>query len=177
MIDFGLGVRLTTVEMKDAQMLREWRNDPCIWAWCRQNDLISEQEQVEWIERQRKDPSIRMYVIEDVNSNAVGVCGLTSIDRYNRRAEFSLYIGPEKQRMGFAKKALSTLLSHGFQNLGLNVIWGETFDENPALEIFKGLGFQVEGRRRDFYWKRGRFIGATLVSITGGEWLQHLQAS
>ncbi len=177
MIDHRFGVRLTTVEDKDSQQLRGWRNDLRIRAWCRQNDLISEHSQLDWMDRIRKDSTVRMYVIEDMNGIAVGVCGLTSIDTLNGRAEFSLYIGPEHQRKGLAKKALSTLLTHGFESLGLHLIWGETFDGNPALGMFKTLGFHVEGFRRDFYWKSGKFIGATLVSITEEEWLQQQQVS
>jgi RimJ/RimL family protein N-acetyltransferase len=137
-------------------------------------------DQEGWFERQAKDPSVRMYRIEfgaEKLRETVGVCGLTSLDFANRRAEFSLYIGPEHQQRGFGRRALATLLVHGFQNLGLNLIWGETFEGNHAAKMFESLGFKKEGTRRQFYWKDGRFIDAHLYSITRDEWMATLAPS
>lgn len=132
-----------------------------------------------WFEKQAKDTSIRMYKIaisfeekkeKTTKTAMVGVCGLTSLDMMNRRAEFSLYIGPEFQGKGFGKKALSCLLTQGFKNLGLQVIWGEVFKGNPALRMFDDIGFKREGIRRDFYFRDGTYIDAHLVSMKASEW-------
>lgn len=168
MIDFGLGVQLRTIESEDLPKLRAWRNDPKIWRWCRQYDAISEADQKTWFEKQSTDPTIRMYVVEAGNESR-GVCGLTSVDHVNRRAEFSLYIAPSHQKLGYAEKALQTLCLHGFRNLNLNCIWGESFDGNPAISLFEKLGFQKEGTRREFYFRGGRYIPAHLFSLLAYE--------
>lgn len=163
MIDFGHGITLAPLDSGHLARIRLWRNDERIRTWCRQYDLISEQAHSEWFERQAKDPTIRMYAIYD--NGIVGVCGLTSIDQVNRRAEFSLYIDPGRHGNGLGERALKTLLHHGFYNLGLNCIWGETFEGNPAAKMFERLGMKEEGRRRDFYYRNGRFIDARLFSV------------
>lgn len=140
------------------------RNHDNIRLWCRQVGLISVEDHKEWFDRQRKDSSIRMFHME-VDGVFVGVCGLTSIDMISRRAEFSLYISPVEQGKGYSKPGLKALLRFAFDELGLNLVWGETFDGNRALKIFKKLGFRIGGYRREFYFKDGKFIGATLVSI------------
>jgi ribosomal-protein-alanine N-acetyltransferase len=104
------------------------------------------------------------------NVRPVGVCGLTDIDLVNRRAEFSLYIAPHMHRQGLGTVALKLLLGRGFDDLGLNVIWGETFKGNPALDMFRRVGMDIEGWRRDFYYKEGEFLDAALVSITREDW-------
>jgi RimJ/RimL family protein N-acetyltransferase len=104
----------------------KWRNNYKIWKWCRQNDLLMKESHKEWFDKIAKDPTIKMYSIQGANG-FLGVCGLTDIDRVNQRAEFSLYIAPDYQGRGYATAALKTLLSHGFMNQNLNVIWGETF--------------------------------------------------
>ena len=170
-------ISLAPLDSTDCEQIREWRNDYSIWRWTRQNDLISDVDQTAWFERQAKDPTIRMYkLVQTVGDHAqtVGVCGLTSIDHANSRAEFSLYIAPKFQKQGLGSRGLSVLLRHGFMNLGLNLIWGETFDGNPAAQMFEKLGFQKEGTRRQFYWKDGRFIDAHLYSITRAEWISSL---
>ena len=168
-----LDISLAAISRADLPKMLEWRNDYRIWQWCRQNDLINELSHEAWFERQARDPATRMYKLMLKTSGAtsmIGVCGLTSIDWQNRRAEFSLYIGPAYQKIGAGKMALKLLLNHGFDNLGLNLIWGETFDGNPAARMFETLGFLKEGTRRQFYWRDGKYIDAHLYSMTQGEW-------
>ena len=158
------------------ETIRHWRNDYAIWQYTRQNDFISDVNQEAWFKRQASDPSIRMYSIrlsDGEKATIVGVCGLIGIDYLNARAEFSIYIAPGYQKRGLGRKAMMILMSHGFENHGFNLIYGETFDGNPAAKMFEGLGFKWEGTRRDFYFKNGRRIDAHLYSILREEWLNH----
>lgn len=163
---------LLPIERKDLLQLLKWRNDYRIWQYTRQNDMINEIEHVEWFERQAKDKSIRMYKIQVTTPDTtamVGVCGLTSIDYANSRAEFSCYVDPTAQKAGLGTKALELLFRHGFTNFGLRLIWGESFDGNPAIRIFEKMGMVKEGTRRGFYWKNGKYVDAHLYSITAEE--------
>lgn len=169
MIDYGYGANLEAMTESDIEQLRKWRNDQRIWAWCRQNDLISDISQKDWYKRQNSDPTVHMYAVW-AEGYLVGAAGLTSHDLYNRRAEFSLYIDPEKHDKGLGKSALKTLVEHGFKNLNLHLIWGETFEDNKAMKIFESVGFKQEGARRDFYFKNGKYINAYLYSILESEW-------
>ena len=171
MIDFGHGVTLIKPNASwhlDATF--NWRNDYRVWKWCRQNDLLNYKNHTEWFNNIVLDQKIEMYTICD--GQPVGVCGLTDIDRVNQRAEFSLYIAPKAQKQGYAKAALKTLLSHGFMNQNMNVIWGETFKGNHAYGLFLKLGMKHEGTRRQFYFKEGKHIDAHLVSMTRQEFME-----
>lgn len=165
MIDYGFGVKIGPISDVPAEKLRVWRNNPEIYKWCRQVSPLEKFEHIAWIkslENGRDD--VKMFSIW-VNKCPIGACGLTSIDHINRRAEFSLYIARGAQGNSFGKKALKTLLGHGFGSLNLNLIWGETFDGNPAAKMFEKLGFKKEGTRREFYFKNGKYIDAHLYSI------------
>lgn len=164
---------LKPLERQNLTFIRAWRNDYAIWRWTRQNDMLNEVEHANWFENQATDPTMRMYGIEvtrDGHAELVGVCGLTSIDHRNSRAEFSLYVAPRHQHQGYGSKALALLLAHGFANHGLNLIWGETFDGNPAAKVFERLGMTKEGTRREFYWKDGKRVDAHLYSLTRTDW-------
>lgn len=174
-----VSLALAPLDSTDMNLIRSWRNDYRIWKWCRQNDLISDYEQSAWFQKQAADQTVKMYKImlssydekeDKTNIVHVGVCGLTSFDAHNRRAEFSLYIAPAYQGHDLGKASLSCLLTHGFTNLGLNVIWGEVFEGNPALKMFEEVGFVREGVRRDFYLRDGEFIDAHLISLKADEW-------
>lgn len=175
-----LNISLVPLERKDLDKLRGWRNDWRVMAWTRQYDFLNEVEHQAWFERQATDPSMRMYGVElrvETQRVLVGVAGLTSIDKHNRRAEFSLYVAPEYQHRGYGRQALRLLFAHGFDNLGLNVIWGECFDKNPALRMFEALGMKREGTRQQFYFRDGRFIDAHLISLTSEQWKASLTPS
>lgn len=155
--------RLTS---NDLELTFDARNDPAVYRWCRQNAPLHWANHLQWFEWQANDPSVSMFAVT-VNDVLVGVCGLTDIDMVNRRAEFSHYTVPKHQGKGIAKDALAKLFYHGFNDLGLNRIWGETFDGNPAYHLFhRYLGMELEGTRKDFYYNDGRYIDAHLFSIS-----------
>jgi RimJ/RimL family protein N-acetyltransferase len=146
-----------------------WRNNPEIWKWCRQYTLISARDQQKWLEKIEEDPSIKMFSISN-QAKIIGVAGFTSIDRHNRNAEFSLYIEPNSQGKGYGAKALRTLINHGFYDWGFERIWGETYQDNPAINMFARIGMKTEGMFRNTYFRNGQFINSYMVSILRGEW-------
>jgi RimJ/RimL family protein N-acetyltransferase len=173
MIDFGYGVALGPLRHENTWHYFKARNDQRVWKWCRQFDLLTEDGHEAWVHNVQINPKIRMYeLLPNGLQRPVGVAGLTDIDHVNQRAEFSLYVFPDEQGQRFGKLGLQTLVSHGFWNLNLNRIWGETFDQNPAAKIFEGLGFEKEGTRKDFYFREGKFIDAHLYSVGRAQWFK-----
>lgn len=173
MIDYSRGVVFQTIDQEHVGIIRQFRNDPRIYRWCRQTTLINEIEHEQWWKWQATAQDVKMFSVLDRKSlEILGVAGLTDINLIHRRAEFSLYIIPSQRRRGKASEALKTLFDFGFKDLNLNIIWGETFDGNPAFSLFKTLGMNHEGTRRDYYYKNGNYIDAHLVSIKRSEWLK-----
>lgn len=175
MIDFGEGVRLSSLSSEHKEKARQWRNDFSTWRWCRQFDLISEIDHEKWYEAQNSNKSIRNYAILDDQCTFVGVCGFTGIDHVNRHAEFSIYIGTGDRGRKLAKPALNTLFHHGFSNLNLNHIFGETFDSNPAAKLFESIGMKHDGIKRKFYFKACEYIDAHIYSVLKDEWAMKAQ--
>lgn len=154
----------------------KWRNSPGIYKWCRQPDVISRGHHQRWYDRQDQDPSIKMYIIRSTDKlKYVGVCGLTSIDLVNRHAEFSLYIAPEFQGNGYGKAALIELCKKGFLTYGLNHIFGESFDGNPAVKMFESVGFKKTGTRPKYYFREGQFIDAHIHSLLSEDFCYSLE--
>lgn len=170
MLEYGHGVSLRRIEEEDLGSLFSWRNDPSIFRYTRQNSPLHKSGHRDWYNWQAKDPKTSMFVVETSDSKAVGVVGLTSIDPVNRHAEFSCYIAPNSQKKGLGTKALKTLFDYGFKVLGLNLIWGETFDGNPAAKAFEKIGMTRHGTRPDFYFRDGKFINAHLYGVRREDW-------
>lgn len=166
MINVGFGITLRRIREDDLPYLFNWRNQKDIYFWCRQSSPLHWMGHQAWFKDQVFNPKLSMFSILDSADKLCGVCGLTDIDMLNRRAEFSCYIDPMLQGADLGSRTLKTLFMHGFQDLGLNRIWGETYHENKAFDLFtKRLGMEHEGTRKEFYWNGGRFTDAHLVSI------------
>lgn len=157
MIDYGFGVILGPLQFGNLEFYRTERNLPEIRRWCRQRHLISLDDQEDWYERQRLDPTIQMFEVIAPGGILAGVCGLTDIDHINQRAEFSLWIATHEQGQGLGEAALKTLCSYGFMELNLNMIWGETVGVNPGAQMFERCGFLQTGYRPSFYFKEGEW--------------------
>lgn len=152
-----------------------WRNDPAIYHWCRQETLLSFEEHKEYWKRIQSSSNNKMFEIyrviprsalyESDEQELIGVCGLTNINWTARHGEFSLYIAPEFQKKGYARKALTELLRIGFDDLGFNKIWGESFDGNPAIKLFKEMGFDESPGHKEHYLKRGLFVDTKFYTI------------
>ena len=174
MIGYGLGVFLTGEIPAEAY---RWRNDPAIIRWCRQYTLLHPAEQEKWEGSIGLDPHNKMFGIKVKSIDgmasefiSVGVCGLTNISWIARHAEFSLYIAPEYQSMGFGKRTLYTLCKHGFEDFNLNKIWGESFDGNPSIKMFESLGFKIGPGHTQHYFKEGRYLNTYFAVMMREDW-------
>lgn len=172
----GDKIYLRSIESDDLPKLRDWRNDPKVRHWCREYSELNMENQKKWFDKINSDPSIRMFAICVLSSDQcvfekdfIGVCGLTSIDPIAGDAEFSLYIAPEYQNHGYGRDSLKTLLKWGFSSANRQIIWGETFEGNPAIVLFLSLGFKIEGLLRRRYFKNGKYIDCYSLSITREE--------
>jgi RimJ/RimL family protein N-acetyltransferase len=147
----------------DYQHAQDCRNMVEIRTWCRQFTLISDDEQLGWRDHINKAGNIKMFGVWA--DKQIGVAGFTSIDRQNRSAEFSLWIDPSQQGKKYGSQALFTLLWHGFKDWGFHRIWGEVFDNNPAMELFRAMGFQYAGKWQEAYFRDGEFIDSHLIDL------------
>jgi RimJ/RimL family protein N-acetyltransferase len=163
-------IRLGPISLISGPLMYAWRNNPEVYKWCRQYEPLELWTHEAWLSSLKDRTDVKMYGIFD-GDHPIGVCGLTSLDLINRKAEFSIYVGEEHWGNGYGIKALKVLCAHGFMALGLNHIFGETFDGNPAIKTFEKVGFKKEGTRRQFYFREGKFIDAHLYSILSKEFL------
>jgi len=166
-----MDLRLTTNYCSEKMF--NWRNNPEIYRWCRQSGPLTQEQHDRWFKWMQTDSNTRMFMItepyvdyRDKNKEfCVGVCGLTNIDWIARHAEFSLYIDPLEQHKGYATEALKRLIEIGFNIYNLNKIWGETFEDNPARQLFEKLGMTSRPMHKAHYFKNGEFVDTYCCEI------------
>jgi ribosomal-protein-alanine N-acetyltransferase len=86
----------------------------------------------------------------------VGNVELRDIDMLHAHAWFHILIDPGEHGKGYGSEAAWLLLDHGFRRLNLHrVSLGVRADNEPAIKLYKRLGFQEEGRQPEAFLANG----------------------
>ncbi|MEL7028092.1 MAG: GNAT family protein, partial [Pseudomonadota bacterium] len=150
--------------------LRLWRNQPHFRRFFRETGEISQDRQTEWYEQVViSDPRVIMFAIEELGEGRLlGACGLCYIDRINRSADFSIYLGADDLYIDevYAVDAGRQLLKYGFEEQNLHRIWAEIYDFDEAKKrLFATLGFTLDGRHREAHWTEGEWVDSLFYGV------------
>lgn len=168
----GKKVYLTTVEEENLEQMRKWRNEPGLRRYFREYREISRTMQKKWFEKINNDNNQVNFEIHDASSGKIiGHCGLYYINWVSRTGEFGIYIGDKEYRSGgYGSDTLRTLVKYGFEDLNLNRIWCEVYDNNSSIEVYKHLGFKMEGTLRQNYYNEGRYWDSHVLGMLKSEY-------
>lgn len=173
----GENVILRAPELKDLNLLNLWSNDPSIWSllagW---HFPFSELSTENWI-KNRNDNSLenQVFCIDTPNDGLIGTINLVDIDWKNRNATTGMMIGSEKNRgKGYALDALISLMKYSFLELGLNRLDADMVSYNKRSIYFytEKAGWTEEGRKRDWFFREGRFHDKVMVGMTKDEFFE-----
>lgn len=172
-----------------------WRNESLDWTRENLPTTVSSQRQF----FANLKPNHEFFTIVDTMgafpAKLVGTCGLTDINHAHKTAEFSMLVGSEHRKQGYAYRGMKELLKYGFNELKMNLIFGETFVYreashalsaiplphmvgfvNPGAVLYEKLGFHLEGRHRTRYIKNGHFVDSIIYSLTKDEFVENEKA-
>jgi diamine N-acetyltransferase len=150
------------LEREDLEWVRLERNRPECRMWFRQDHLISKEEQEKWF----ATTDMKSFMVGDRE----GVVALSHLDLIARKCEFSIMITPENRCKGLGTIALRELLDHAFNDLNMNMVYSDVFEDNPALKLYDQLGFRRYGKLPNWYWKDGKYINSVVIAITKDEY-------
>ncbi|MCH1624374.1 GNAT family N-acetyltransferase [Ferdinandcohnia quinoae] len=109
---------------------------------------------------------IRWGIERKGHDGLIGTIGFNLWLPKHKRAEIGYEIHPDHWRKGYAKEAISKVLSYGFGELELNRIGAVVFLENEASnQLLVGLGFQKEGVLREYMYQNGVANDTNVYSI------------
>ena len=101
------------------------------------------QDQKQWFVKYKKDPKKIFFTIYD-DSVAIGLVGLSNIDKKHGQADLFIMIGDDRYRgRGIGKIVMEQIIDYAFNKLNLSQINAEVKNDNiPALSLNKSCGFQ-----------------------------------
>jgi RimJ/RimL family protein N-acetyltransferase len=124
--------------------------------------------------KQRND-SLILAIISKKDDTHIGNIALQGIHPVYRAAELSIIIGDKTfWGKGYAKEAVSLLISHAFFSLNLRRISCGTYDTNISMQnLAKSLGMIEEGRRRQAEYKDGKYLDVFEYGLLKDEWVKN----
>ncbi len=171
----GNKIYLSSIEEKDLESLRYWRNLPEYRKYFREYREISSQMQKAWYEKTvNGDKNTIMFAIRARECDELlGCCGLCYINWVHRHSDLSLYIGKDEAYIdeeGIAQESCRLLFQYGFGELNLNKIWTEIYEfDEKKYGLYKQLGFHEDGRLRKQYFYNGKWWDSYLLSLLRDE--------
>ena len=134
--DAGL-VRLRMARRNDRDRILSWQKDPRTRRFARTPDVPTAREHAKWFDRSLADADRYLMIVEHADAPA-GVLRLDRLDRPDTY-EVSIFIAPEKYRLGIGSAALS---------LARALVPGATLhadvlpENTGSLGLFRGAGYR-----------------------------------
>ncbi|MNX70569.1 putative ribosomal N-acetyltransferase YdaF [compost metagenome] len=171
----GHHIRLRALERDDLDSLFNWWNDPALWTLIGSRARISGSEELEqWFEGELDKGSPqegRTFAIDDQKGNLVGTVWYGTYEAGDRQATVGLYLGDAEHRgQGHGTDALGTLCRYLFDELGLHKArLYVACDNDPAIAVYRKLGFVEEGRLREHRFYGGTFHDFLVMGLLSRE--------
>lgn len=164
----GERISLRTVESDDDEFLQRWHNDPAI-----RNGLMftmpQNREQVESFIETDPENDDWLNLLVCLDEEPIGVVELNNIQY--QRGELVCWLIPEYQGNGYATEAMSLLIDHAFDILGLHRVYGRILDSNGKSQaLIKRLGFSKEGEFREHVFIGGEYRTLVWYGLLEDEW-------
>lgn len=162
---------LKLLSEEDEEYIIKWRNKKEIIDSFFSYKGVTLQEHRNWYQNYLKNDSrIEFIIIKKDNNEKIGTIGLSSIDFKNQKAEYGILIGEEQhQGKGYAKEASNAIIQYAFEELNLHRIYLKVFLDNlSAIEMYTGIGFEIEGVLRKDIFKNNIFKDVLVMSILRG---------
>lgn len=183
----GTKVILEEIDPASIEQMRVWRNDPALRRFFREWKDISKDKQAKWYEERGNNThpnhiyfqimaipkvadGIRAEFADIDKRVLIGCCGILNVDWRLRSGELSIFIRPDYHGKGCGKETLTLLMRYAFEEVNLHKFWGECYNSNSAINLYRGVGFKDDGMIRDSWYHDGKYGNSYVFSILENEW-------
>jgi len=174
----GKYVLLRAIEKDDLPLLQKWANDPEIQyqlgGW---HFPTNQEDQIRWFNLLNVNSLHQRFSIEIEGKGLIGTANLVEIDWKNKHAFHGMLLGDQNIRgKGYGVDTVMAIMRLAFSELGLERLDGSMIEYNEAsLKMYIGkCGWKEEGRRRNYYFRKGRYWDQVQVGVTKQDYLEIL---
>ncbi|BAS27788.1 acetyltransferase [Limnochorda pilosa] len=162
------------MQRADLPVYARWFSDPGLQALVNPGVVFpyTEEDEEKWYEEAVRRPRAegRGYTFAirlREGDRLIGNVSLANVDAKNRSATYGIAIAdPAARGQGYGREATELILRFGFRELNLHRIqlWVFAYNER-AIRMYREIGFQEEGRRRESIFRDGRYHDDLLMAI------------
>ena len=169
----GEKVVLRALEPADLDMLYRTENDTGLWIVSDTITPFSKHILKQYISQSHRDiydaKQLRLAICLQ-NNELIGFVDLFDFNPQHRRAGIGLVITDSEHRgKGYAKDALQVLIAYCFQTLQLHQLYCDITEDNiDSLRLFKSVGFQEIGKKRDWICNNHSYKSVIMFQILKG---------
>ncbi|HJV74820.1 MAG TPA: GNAT family protein [Noviherbaspirillum sp.] len=167
----GKTVVLRAPELRDVEKLNKWANDTEIWkllgGWHFPYSSISTEKWIAGLNN--NNPGGHVFCIDTDELGLIGTANLIQIDWRNRNAKHGAVIGDAEVRgKGFGFDTVMAVMRYAFDELGLERLdTGMVALNERSINFYTNYcGWEIEGRRKNWYYRGGRYYDKVLAGIT-----------
>ena len=156
----GLELRYTIAE--DGEYLKQWLSDPSVaGAFPMMNTTEVEDAVRHWIAFARYKSSLTALL----HGQPVGIATLCLMPykKLMHQCLLSIAMSAECRGQGIGTMLMNKLLHLGRSYFGIEVIYLEVYDGNPAIALYRRFGFKEVGHQRHFMKDGDRYLGKIIM--------------
>jgi RimJ/RimL family protein N-acetyltransferase len=171
----GKVLTLRAIERGDLPTLQKWANDPVTQDGIGEIHFPSSLDFHEaWFANLRTDRLNQRFVVETPEGAIIGISSVINIDWRNRHAWHGLVIGDSSHRgKGYGIDAIMATMRYAFDELNLERLDGSMIEYNAqSIATYCGpkLGWREEGRKKNYFYRKGRFWDQVIVGVTRADY-------
>jgi RimJ/RimL family protein N-acetyltransferase len=176
----GKILTLRAIEENDLELLHKWANDPVTQDGIGELHFPSSMDfHKSWFQNLKNDRLNQRFVVEVPEIGIIGISSIMNIDWRNSHAWHGLVLGEGNHRgKGYGIDAIMATMRYAFEELNLERLDGSMLEYNQlSISTYCGkrLGWKEEGRRRNYYFRKGRYWDQILVGVTKQDYLELLE--
>lgn len=161
---------LRPLSMLDLEFVFRHFSDPEVNRYLLDEEPVTTREQAQSIIDFYSLPGRKSYnrwvIVRKTDMRAIGTCGYHQWQTAHHRAEIGYDLEKASWRQGIMTEALRTMLSYGFERMGLNRVEALVYIENDAsIRLLERLGFQKEGLLRQYFRRGENYYDHWLLSL------------
>lgn len=165
----GTNIYLRALEADDLNFLYRLENDPNLWEISGTVTPYSRQVLKIYLDNAHRDiydvKQLRLAICKNDSEEAVGLIDLFDFDPRHRRAGLGIVVSDENSRnQGIGSEAINLLCEYAFEVLELHQVYANVAADNEgSLRLFKKLGFQQAGIKKEWLLFGGNFKDEILL--------------
>lgn len=156
----GLEMRYTIPE--DGEPLKEWLLEPGILRGFPMIDRLEVEDSVKhWISFARYKSSLTATI--DGKACGIGTLCLMPYRKLAHQCLLSIIVSGEMRGKGVGTLIMNNLLHLGKNYFGMEVIYLEVYEGNPAISLYRRFGFKEVGNQKRFMKEDGQYVGKIIM--------------